>query len=51
MKKFVIIASIILTTGVTAFALTRKENKPDEVKLKIETTTDKTSNIALATAD
>jgi hypothetical protein len=51
MKKIVIIAAIILTTGVTAFSLTRKENKAD---VKVENAVAKPANDnsnRLATAD
>ncbi|MGF7081671.1 hypothetical protein [Mucilaginibacter sp. UYCu711] len=51
MKKIAIIAAILLTTGVTAFSLTRKENKAD---VKIENVTDSTTDgnaKRLATAD
>jgi hypothetical protein len=49
MKKIVIIAAIILTTGVTAFSLTRRENKAD---VKVETVVAKpTNDNRLATAD
>jgi hypothetical protein len=55
MKKAAIIAGIILTTGVTTFALTNKANKTKEVKVKIENTASKTTtesaNTTLATAD
>jgi uncharacterized protein YxeA len=55
MKKIVIIAAIVLTTCVTAFALTNKENKTDKVKFKTETTAGKettsSANATLATAD
>jgi hypothetical protein len=51
MKRIVIIAAIILTTAVTAFSLTRKENKADvKVENTTETATNGTAN-RLATAD
>jgi hypothetical protein len=50
MKKIVIIAAILLTTAVTAFSLTRKENKAE---VKVENTTEASTGNAnrLATAD
>ncbi len=55
MKKFIIIAAIILTTAVTAFALTRKDNSNTEPKAKIEIeaghVTTQSANSALGTAD
>lgn len=56
MKKIAIIAGIILTTGLTALSITKKENKPEEVKVKIENpiATEKTTvnaGLSLATAD
>lgn len=51
MKKIAIIAAILLTTAVTAFSLTRKENKADvKVENLTETTTTGNAN-RLATAD
>ncbi|MDB4925387.1 hypothetical protein [Mucilaginibacter sp.] len=55
MKKIVIITGIVLTTGLTAFSLTRKENKTEEVKVKVENldnkATTQSANVILATAD
>ncbi len=51
MKKIAIIAAILLTTVVTAFSLTRKENKAD-VKVEKVTEAATTGNAnRLATAD
>jgi len=55
MKKFIIIAAIIFTTGLTAFALTRKDNSNTQSKIKIENeagnVTTQSANNALGTAD
>jgi hypothetical protein len=51
MKKITIIAAILLTTAVTAFSLTRKENKAD-VKIENATNSSIDGNAKrLATAD
>jgi L-asparagine transporter-like permease len=52
MKRVAIIAVIVLTTGLTAFSLTKKENKA-EVKEVTETghVTSQSANGSLATAD
>jgi hypothetical protein len=36
MKKIIIAAAIILTSGVTALSITRNANKVDEVKVNVE---------------
>ncbi len=38
MKKIAIIAGIILTTGLTALSVSKKENKTADVKVKFENT-------------
>jgi hypothetical protein len=51
MKKLAIITAIVLTTGVTAFSLTKKETKAD---IKIEKASNEAVNktiTTLATAD
>jgi hypothetical protein len=53
MKKIAIIAAIIFTTGVTAFALTSKANKTEKIKIEntVSKTTTENAKTTLATAD
>ncbi|MES2428993.1 MAG: hypothetical protein V4560_18575 [Bacteroidota bacterium] len=53
MKKAAIIAVIVLTTGLTAFSLTRKENKVETKKAVTESgyVTAESATGSLATAD
>jgi uncharacterized protein YxeA len=54
MKKIVIIVvAILLTTGVTTFALTNKEAKTDQIKVENTNAkvTTQSANAVLATAD
>ena len=54
MKKIAIIAGIILTTGLTALSISKKENKTADVKVKFENTASANkagANMNLATAD
>jgi hypothetical protein len=36
MKKIIIAAALVLASGVTAFSLTRGENKTEQAKIKAE---------------
>jgi hypothetical protein len=50
MKKIAIITAIVLTTALTAFSLSKKENKT-EVKLEAASNKAADTNTVLATAD
>jgi hypothetical protein len=54
MKKVVIIAGIILTTGLTALSISKKDNKAGDIKVRMEKTdfgSKNAANTVLATAD
>lgn len=56
MKKTIIISAVILSSALTAFCITRKDNTQDLAKVKIEKSdfaakTMNTANAGLASAD
>jgi hypothetical protein len=56
MKKIIIISAVILSSALTALSITRKEDKQDIAKLKIEKSdftvkSLNTANAGLASAD
>jgi hypothetical protein len=59
MKKIIIISAVILSSALTAFAITRSADKQEVTKLKIEKTdfavkapnSSNTANVSLASAD